>query len=288
MVRSAQIVAFNSLEGRPFNANDVDQRPELKVGPWVCTVAGCEALYSHKKGTYRSRGGNEPVPVTASFVLRRGERHDESVRHEYIPPIRSTEQVGDMSREHIHPVKGLPGPDVDPNPKTPSANASGRTIYPFGDAVAGVPGLIAFIRLCEQDPDFARTERLKIAGRYYWWNELWFGPDRDAYRRADEKMLAQFDVDGTAYFIEGYARETPTLTNGDWINIRLVSDLDSGKAQILLSVPKTDENYRQLLAIRWRTPLAVYAHHIHRFDSTSVTLQLKSLDQLVFGAATGR
>lgn len=287
-VRAAQISAFNSARNRAFNANDIDGDPALKPGPWQCIVDGCDASYSHKKATYRSRGGGEPVPITASFVLQRGERHNESVAHEYIPPIRVTDPQDERSRRYIHRLKGLPGRDVEPSPSEPTGSTVTRTVYPYGEDVSGVHGLIAFARACEADPDLAITERIRISGVNYWWNQLWYGPNRDAYNRATEKMEQQFSPTGTAYFVEGYALGGPSRTAGPWFNLQIRSDMNAYAPRIWISVEESGENWEQLTRILPGTPLAVFAHHVHTFNSGRVTLQLKTLDQIVFGVATGR
>lgn len=284
---SGQSRAIHEPTGEAWNANDVDGT--VKAGPWKCVVPECQLTYtSHKVHHMRAgRNGAQPTQVSASFVVRGDARHDLAYRHERLPSNSKTSHVDDGSRRHIRRITELPSQDLTRIEATGDTTGATRSVYEYGANVHGLSGLLQFARACELDPALTLTERLRIGGNDYWWNALRFGPDRAAYRRATSQMQDQVHLDRTAYFVEGFARDVPSLAAGElWIHLRLITDFEGGKEQIRVTLPNTTKNWELVQNVRWKDPIALFAHRIHKFPDGNVALQLDDYRQLMTAASS--
>lgn len=252
-------------DGRVWDANNVT--PAVKDGPWTCATQGCPLRYDRVTGMHRrSRRGNEHT-VNGSFRAAAGDVHDLSLTHHVVPLSMHTTRVDDGSRRHISRVTGLQGPQPQPRETTVGGGGVARTEYEYGPDMHGLRALVLTAREYEADPAAFRERRFKVPGGItYFWPDLWTGADRSAYQRTQRNMHDQFALDGSAYFVEGFARDTFLITpdsyGREWIKLKLNTDFREGRGEIQLHLPNTADNRAHLQHIQWKTPLAVWSHRI--------------------------
>lgn len=264
------------VDGTIWDANLVT--PTTKGGPWTCAASGCPLRYDRVTPMHtRSRNGRSHT-VNGSFRAMQGDVHDLTIAHRVVPHLQHTALVDDGSRRDISRIRGLVGPEPEPKSSPQAGTGAQRTRYEYGPDVHGLRTLVQIAREYEADPTAFRNRRFKVpGGATYFWPELWTAPDREAYRRTQVIMDAQFAADGRAFFVEGFARDSIEVvtdgTGAEWIKLKLNTDfVDADRAEIQLHVPNSEDNYRQLCHISWRTPLAVWSHQIYRVGAGSFVL----------------
>lgn len=275
--------AIRMATGDLWDANDVG--PQERDGPWKCPTCPLRFKTHRIMSTRVDTHGGPPIPVSAAFVLKRGDMHKSQSCSGSRKP-RELGQTDDGSRAHIRKALGLPGPNPISHAPTTQNDGRPRTEYEYGPDVHGLAGLLDFARECERVPALAVSEKVRIVGgNDYWWHELWYGPTRDAYRRANTLIMEQFRWDSRAYFVEGFARDVPAVGKaGRWITLRLNTDFTPEREEIRVYLPNSPVNWAAVCRIAWKTPVAVFAHkiaHVHGHPS----LELADHRQLIAGSS---
>ncbi|MFJ8896601.1 hypothetical protein ACIRCZ_18610 [Leifsonia sp. NPDC102414] len=217
--------------------------------------------------------------MNGSFGVVRGDVHDLTLPHEVVPPAQGTVHVDDGTRRHISRIFGLQGPEPDPRETPATQTGAVRTEHQYGPDVHGLRALVRTAREYEANPAAFRERKFSVPGSRarYFWNELWTGPDRYAYRRTLTQMNAQVQgLDVAAYFVEGFARDSIQVVRAAaerWIKLKLDTDFeDSAREEIQLHLPYSEENHDHLQHITWQTPLAIWSHRVYRTDASFVLL----------------